>query len=153
MRSPGRWQWKLTYPDPGGAGGAGGPTVDRTTVYSYDDLGNLLGLFVDGILEEIHDIDPVKPHRLADIHFLGSGAQQTFHHDDGGRLHHDTTGRQIQYTPFDLPRRISDAGKEVTFAYDAFGSRILKTSFEAGVVTRTLTLGGLYERRERIEAW
>ena len=31
-------EWKLTYPDPGGA------TVDRATLYSYDDLGNLLGL-------------------------------------------------------------------------------------------------------------
>lgn len=71
--------------------------------------------------------------------------------DAAGRLTQDSTGCQIHYTPFDLPRIVSKGGKEVTFAYDAFGRRVLKTEAEGGVVTKTVTLGGLYERRERVE--
>jgi len=138
--------WTLKYPP------QNGDTGERITFYTYDDLGNLMGTMVNWLLDEVHTSDPVRPHRLASINFLQGQGLREYSHDGHGRQDQDTDGRQIQYTPFDLPRHIGQNGSEAHFAYDAFGSRVKKTSFENGVVTTTITVGGVYERRERAEA-
>lgn len=151
-------QWTLQYPT------AGSGHENRTTDYFYDDLGNLTALFKDGILDEVHDIDPLRPHTLASVHLLSQSLVELHPHDALGR--EESTQEQIaipdppqavetrtvQYTPFDLPRQVSrlgDAPAEVELAYDAFGTRVKKTTSSDGVLATTITLGGLYERRER----
>jgi len=129
-----------------------GDPDERITFYTYDYFGNLTGTMVNWQLDEVHTSDPVRPHRLASIHFLQGQGLREYSHDSHGRQNQDSDGRQIQYTPFDLPRHIAQNGNEVHFAYDAFGARVKKTSFEGGAVTTTLTLGDVYERRERIDA-
>ncbi|MFO0589031.1 MAG: RHS repeat-associated core domain-containing protein [Polyangiaceae bacterium] len=69
---------------------------------------------------------------------------------DGGSYGYDAAGNQItrpggvsvSYTPFDLPRTITEGASTVTFGYDGDEQRIRKTTPAA----ETLYFGGWYER-------
>ena len=110
----------------------------RDVGYGYDNLGNLTRVTVDGFLTEdnVYGEDH-RPHTLTNNY---AGA---YIYDQHGRqiLAPD---RQVTYTEFDLPRTVTTASGTTSFAYDADQRRVKKS----GPAGSTITLGGLYERRE-----
>jgi RHS repeat-associated protein len=140
--------WTLQFP----TGQTG--TQARHQHYGYDDLGNVTSIAEDGAPLEVHTPDPLHPHQLASIDFVTGAGLRTYAHDARGRVTGDDGGRTIDYTPYSLPRHIQQPGAEADFAYDAFGTRVQKTSHDeaTGTTTTTITLGGVYERRKRQDA-
>ncbi|WP_437805225.1 FG-GAP-like repeat-containing protein [Sorangium sp. So ce1078] len=120
-------RWELA--SPGGA---------RGTRYGYDELGNLRTVAVDGVVAEENHVDATGRPRVV---VARDGV--TFDHDAAGRLERSSAGLEIDYTAFDLPRRIEKEGKSWAFLYDAFGARVKKTQDGE----ETVYVGGLYERR------
>ncbi|WP_437961583.1 FG-GAP-like repeat-containing protein [Sorangium sp. So ce119] len=109
------------------------------TKYGYDELGNLRTVKVDGVLAEENHHDPLgRPHAVT----ARDGV--TFDYDKAGRLEGSSAGLRIRYTAFDLPRWVERGGKRWDFLYDAFGARVKK----AQDGEETVTIGGVYERRE-----
>ena len=111
----------------------------RGETYHYDASGNMKWSQVDGGLVANNSYThPGRPHLLSA--------------DSAGTYDYDAHGRQIAapgrtvdvYTPFDLPRTITTASGATGFTYDAFDSRVRKS----GPGAETVTLAGLYERRE-----
>ncbi|AUX35167.1 MULTISPECIES: FG-GAP-like repeat-containing protein [Sorangium] len=114
---------------------AGG--VEQETEYLYDRLGNLTRVLVDGKEREKNEYLDARPH-VVSYNLDGS-----FHYDARGRLERDPE-REIRYTSFDLPREITTAAGVTRFDYDAAGARVRKV----GPAGTTVTVGGLYERRQ-----
>ncbi len=122
----------------------------RETKYDHDLLGNIETITRNGVAET-HEHDGVmvggalqKPHALT--RRTVAGASTDYAHDARGRQ--NGGGREITWTPFDLPAQIAQAGHVTTFRYDAFGKRIRKERTASGVpVERVDTIAGLYERR------
>ncbi|WP_437528767.1 FG-GAP-like repeat-containing protein [Sorangium sp. So ce726] len=114
--------------------------VHRETEYRYDVLGNLKRVLVGGQVRESNDYLDVRPHAVS------SSLDGSFFYDARGRLEQDPE-REIRYTTFDLPREITTAGGVTRFDYDAMGARVRK----AGPSGTTVTVGGLYERRQGAE--
>ncbi|MDN2709880.1 polymorphic toxin-type HINT domain-containing protein [Janthinobacterium sp. SUN118] len=104
-----------------------------TQTYSYDDIGNIESL--SGIGKYKYDTSPkVLPHAVGTIQ-LGNGGIRRFEYDENGNLSKDFTKnaaginipsaeRAIYYTSFDMPSRISMAGKNFDFVYDSSHTRI-----------------------------
>ncbi|WP_437968481.1 RHS repeat-associated core domain-containing protein [Sorangium sp. So ce260] len=112
----------------------------RGTRYDYDRLGNLTQVTVDGEEREKNEYLDARPHAVS------SNLDGSFFYDARGRLEQDPE-REIRYTSFDLPREITTAAGVTRFDYDAAGARVRK----AGPAGTTVTLGGLYERRQGAE--
>ncbi|XXX73575.1 RHS repeat-associated core domain-containing protein [Sorangium sp. So ce134] len=117
---------------------AGG--VDQATHYQYDRLGNLTRVLVDGEEREQNEYLDPRPHAVS------SNLDGSFYYDARGRLEQDPE-REIRYTSFDLPREITTSAGVTRFDYDAAGARVRK----AGPAGTTVTVGGLYERRQGSE--
>ncbi|QSQ18773.1 VCBS repeat-containing protein [Pyxidicoccus parkwayensis] len=113
--------------------------------YGYDDLGNLLGRTVrQGAGESIsyfyEGTGGAGPHAVSRSS-LGSYTYDA----NGNQL--TAPGRTVEYTPFNLPSRISQGTQSLTFRYDAMNRRTVKRS-SAGDVA--VYLGGLYEMRRTV---
>jgi RHS repeat-associated protein len=112
---------------------------DSVTNYEYDPLGNLTGVRDEhGVQTEANAYSGDGPHQLNGR----DGVEYTY--DKRGRLRESTEGLSITYTDFDLPRSYTKDGVTTDFNYDAGHHRVRK----AGPSGTTITLGGLYERRE-----
>jgi RHS repeat-associated protein len=142
-----------------------GTSVDRQ--YRYDVLGNLLTVKLNGELVEqntygltefVHGpkghpvAETVCPHQLTTQTYNPSSpfaVPLSYSYDAAGREVAASTERSsVTYTDFDLPRVVTDpAQNATTFLYDASHARIQKVSAAQG--TTTLTLGGIYERRQQ----
>ncbi|MCK6551038.1 FG-GAP-like repeat-containing protein, partial [Myxococcota bacterium] len=122
-----------------------GGSNSRTTRYGYDAAGNLLTVEVDGVLthDNVYGGTPLAgPHALT----LDRVTGRAYGYDALGRMI-DAPRREIRYTPNNLPRQvIDDALGRIDFSYDAFGSRVLKESESASIVS----VAGLYQRRSRV---
>ncbi|NTX65880.1 VCBS repeat-containing protein [Myxococcus sp. CA051A] len=111
--------------------------------YHYDDLGNLL---------ERRVLEGTGTATTSTYTGPGAGphaVKQT----QAGAYGYDANGNQVSapsravtYTAFDLPRRITGTGREVSFKYDGGQGRVLKRSSLGGVTTY---VGGLYEKRQQ----
>ena len=131
--------WTIQHRIPGPPGLPGGIATLRATSYRYDDLGNLTKVFVGGALTEDNTYGTNgRPHALT-----GNG-QGTYFYDDYGRQE-AAPGRSTTYTDFDLPQTITTPVGITAFSYDASGARVKKS----GPGGKTVTIAGLYERRER----
>ncbi len=135
-------------------------TDDKTRIwsYGYDDLHNLETVHEDGVLTLTHaygavaaGAPKVKPHALDTI---SGTVAQSYHYDARGRQI-EGGNRGITWTDFDLPKRITHAAGATEFEYDALGTRVRKTLIDGATqvaTTSTVTLGGLYERRQDVAA-
>jgi RHS repeat-associated protein len=112
------------------------------TRYTYDELGNLLSVTVDGSqsFSASYGLDG-RPHTLD-----WSSVDGMFSYDSRGRQEAGG-GRGITYSQFDLPREITDDQGAVTaFEYDSMGVRASKIR-KAPSQAVTVYVDGLYERR------
>lgn len=114
--------------------------------YGYDDLGNLSTRTSvrTGSPTEVKTFNSgvtAGPHAVTSVTTTGQ-PNETYGYDLSGR---QKTGpdRTIDYTDFDLPRRIIKAGVTWTFKYDASHQRAVKQ----GPNGTNYYLGDLYERR------
>ncbi|WP_433931900.1 FG-GAP-like repeat-containing protein [Sorangium cellulosum] len=114
--------------------------VEQETEYRYDVLGNLTRVLVGGEEREKNEYLDPRPHAVS------SNLDGSFFYDARGRLERDPE-REVHYTSFDLPLKIITAAGETRFDYDASGARVRKQ----GPAGTTVTLGGLYERRQGAE--
>jgi len=101
--------------------------------YGYDPNGNLtsksdVGTLVYG--------DPAHPHAVT------SAGGDSFGYNAAGNQTSRPGGATVTYTPFDLPKAMTQGAKTVTFGYDGDERRIRKTTPDA----ETLYFGDLYER-------
>ncbi|AUX40983.1 uncharacterized protein SOCE26_023850 [Sorangium cellulosum] len=118
-------------------------TTSTRTDYSYDALGNVKEVSVDGALREQYVFGPHdKPSEVR----IGGAVADTLSYDARGRLFSRGGPRApmtVTFTEFDLPRRVVHGGGTTSFQYDADGKRVVKE----GPSETVLTLGRLYERR------
>jgi RHS repeat-associated protein len=132
-------RWKIVHKIPGAPGLPGGLGTVRDTSYAYDDIGNLKQVFVGGALAEDNTYGGNgRPHALT------GNVHSVYFYDDRGRQE-DAPGRAVTYTDFDLLQTITTPFGITRFSYDAGGARVKKSGPEG----ETVTLAGLYERRER----
>ncbi|WP_437829842.1 RHS repeat-associated core domain-containing protein [Sorangium sp. So ce1153] len=101
--------------------------------YDHDPNGNLTLKSDVGTLS--YD-DPLHPHAVT-----GAGTD-SFAYDTVGNQTARPGGTTVRYTPFDLPKRITQGASTITFGYDGDQQRIRKTTPEK----ETLYFGDLYER-------
>ena len=113
-------------------------------LYGHDDLGNLtsrLSRSGTGPLPNViyhHDqTDGAGPHALT------SSTWGEYRYDKKGNQTR-APGRVVDYTEFNLPRRITQDGTVTEFSYDALGMRVRKADSAGDLVT----VGGLYEKRQ-----
>lgn len=127
--------------------------VDRNNRFTISLGGSIRARRMDRVgtqewLEDTFVPDPAQPYALARTQRSErsvSGALTNV----GWDITTDVRGRttagawdSIEYTEFDLPRRVVDGGVATAFLYDAQGRRVRKTS-----PTRdTITIGPIYER-------
>jgi len=110
--------------------------------YGYDELGNLLGRTVrQGAGESIsyfyEGTGGAGPHAVS----RSSRGAYTY---DGKGNQLSAPDRTVEYTPFNLPSRITQGTQQLTFRYDAMNRRTVKRSSTG---EETVYLGGLYEVR------
>jgi RHS repeat-associated protein len=115
--------------------------------YGYDDWGNLrtvrssVTTTADTTLDYTQVNDAARPHAVKSVTQGGVATARAY--DPAGQL--TSLGSiAVTWTPFGLPRRIVDGARVRTFAYDAFGQRVLASDSRGGTSTSTLTVGGLY---------
>ncbi|KYF90902.1 hypothetical protein BE20_16180 [Sorangium cellulosum] len=101
--------------------------------YDHDPNGNLTFATDAGTLS--YD-DPLHPHAVT-----GAGAD-SFGYDAVGNQIARPGGVRVSYTPFDLPRAITQGARTVSFGYDGDQQRIRKTTPDE----ETIYFGDLYER-------
>jgi RHS repeat-associated protein len=89
------------------------------TSYGYAANGNLTSKSDVGTL---FYTDPKHPHAVT------NAPGETFGYDAVGNQFTRPGGVSITYTPFDLPRTITQGAKEVSFGYDGDEQRIRKTT-------------------------
>jgi len=130
-------------------------------IFGYDPARRLTT--VDGV--ETFAYDPSHQGRLdsqlgvgsygyddAGHNWIESAGGHVYHHDPVGNIDVRTgpsvpgNSQTIEYTPFDLPERITPAsGDETRFYYDASGSRAIK---QTGHSEALFYAGDLYQRRD-----
>lgn len=101
--------------------------------YDYHPNGNLIFKSDVGTLD---CDDPLHPHAVT-----GAGTD-SFGYDAVGNQITRPGGTAVRYTPFDLPKSITQGTRTTTFADDGDQQRIRKTTPEK----ETLSFGDLYER-------
>jgi len=93
-----------------------------------------------------------RPHGIIEMNWQqGNGVDREYAYDSAGRQW-ARPGQTIQYTDFDLPRRIAfdSTNREANFWYDADGARYRKEVWRSQNLQDVTTyVGGLYERREQ----
>ncbi|XYH94645.1 RHS repeat-associated core domain-containing protein [Sorangium sp. So ce1128] len=101
--------------------------------YDHDPNGNLTFKSDVGTLS--YD-DPLHPHAVT-----GAGTDSFAYNAVGNQIARPG-GTTVRYTPFDLPERITQGARTITFGYDGDQQRIRKTTPER----ETLYFDDLYER-------
>ncbi|WP_437653680.1 RHS repeat-associated core domain-containing protein [Sorangium sp. So ce1182] len=101
--------------------------------YDHDPNGNLTFKSDVGTLS--YD-DPLHPHAVT-----GAGTDSFAYNAVGNQIARPG-GTTVHYTPFDLPERITQGARTITFGYDGDQQRIRKTTPER----ETLYFDDLYER-------
>ena len=109
------------------------PSAPCAASYDYAPNGNLTFKSDVGTLSYT---DPAHPHAVTE-----AGAE-SFGHDAAGNQTSRPAGVTVTYTPFDLPRSVTQAAETVTFGYDGDKRRIRKTTPSE----ETLYFGPWYER-------
>jgi RHS repeat-associated protein len=116
-----------------------------TETYDYDDIGNLKhrsGAGASGV-----EVDETwgygDPTSGGGPHALSSGPDGSYAYDDIGNQK-AAPGRTADFWEFGLPKQVTANGIETTFQYDAGHSRVVKSNAQG---SRTVSLGGLYEKR------
>ncbi len=109
------------------------PSAPCDASYAYAPNGNLTFKSDVGVLS--YD-DPVHPHAVS------AAGGESYGHDAAGNQTTRPAGVTVTYTPFDLPRTVTQATDTVTFGYDGDQRRIRKTTPKE----ETLYLGQWYER-------
>jgi RHS repeat-associated protein len=112
------------------------PAAPCATKFAYEPNGNLTLKSDVGILS--YD-DPAHPHAVT------SAGGDSFTYNAVGNQITRPGGVTVSYTPFDLPRSITQGASSVTFGYDGDEQRIRKTTPDE----ETLYFGDLYERVTR----
>jgi RHS repeat-associated protein len=119
--------------------------------FKYDDRGNLTDRIVESggqvtqsIKHRFEGTPQAGPHRVTRSD-LWPGA--TFGYDGVGNVQNHPGVGTIDYTAFNLPRKITKQSQVTTYAYDAFGGRVSKT-WTGGSSPDVVYMGGLYERRK-----
>jgi RHS repeat-associated protein len=117
-------------------------STNRTTTFRYDELGNLRSRqeLANPSNDSTFKIVP-NPGGTPDL--VTGLNSEIYGYDKAGRQVKSTT-RSIGYTWFDLPSNVTTASGITTFKYDAFQSRVQKTSSSGD---DSITIAGLYERR------
>ncbi|MBK9261265.1 MAG: RHS repeat-associated core domain-containing protein [Polyangiaceae bacterium] len=109
------------------------PNAPCDTSYGYAPNGNIVSKSDVGILSYT---DPTHPHAVT------NAAGDSFYHDAVGNQITRPGGVIITYTPFDLPKTITQGAKVTTFGYDGDQQRIRKTTS----TTETIYFDDLYEQ-------
>jgi uncharacterized protein RhaS with RHS repeats len=104
-----------------------------TTSYIYKADGNLWEKSDVGTYSYA---DSKHPHAVTNV------PGETFGYDDVGNQIMRPGGISVTYTPFDLPRAITQGAKTVSFGYDGDQQRIRKTTTTA----ETLYFGDMFEQ-------
>ncbi len=126
--------------------------------YGYDERGNLLGRTVSGaaspaqaVTQEYRGTGNAGPHAVtgSSLWVDSQGQRLPFGYDRVGNMTRHPQAGTIEYTPFNLPRRITN-GQGATaareFLYDAYGGRVVKRAVGGGSPS-TVYVGDLYEER------
>ena len=121
--------------------------------YNYDALGNLkyrsskLGNTSNAPFEEVtygYGDGPAGPHAVTSV-----GAD-LYAYDGNGNLNRRQPGggtlRELEYTYFNLPTKVTEGPRQWTFGYDASQQRAFKQGNDG---SRTVYVGGLYEKRTK----
>jgi RHS repeat-associated protein len=109
------------------------PFAPCASSYGYAPNGNLTFKSDVGILSYN---DPAHPHAVT------TAGLESYGYDAVGNQVTRPGGVTVSYTPFDLPKTLTQAAVTVTFGYDGDQTRIRKTTPYA----ETLYFGELYER-------
>ncbi|MFE9139582.1 RHS repeat-associated core domain-containing protein [Streptomyces sp. NPDC007355] len=122
-----------------------GATEPVTTTYSWDTIGNLLDTTRAGTLTEHRTYNTAegstKPHEL--VSYTANGNTTNPSYDSEGRQTNGANRASIEYTAFDLPKRITmDDGTKSGYLYDAYGQRFKKTTDDS-----TTIYVGAFEKR------
>nr|WP_253899979.1 RHS repeat-associated core domain-containing protein [Corallococcus carmarthensis] len=131
--------------------------VTSTTVFNYDDVGNLLernvwGLGTSATYSYSEPGATGRPHAVKRATW--GGTQQTFDYDRRGNqtvARNAQTGaavRTYEYTLANLPAHITQGGMDVRIAYDGTGARALKRTTQGGTTHEVIYLRGLYQRQD-----
>jgi RHS repeat-associated protein len=135
-------------------GNDGRPSANGFEVkYGYDDLGNLTrraarppaDLSLEPQVLEFH----YEQVRGAGPHAVTKAQWGEYEYDGRGNQVGRPGGELIEYTAFNLPKRITvrkpdtTSEEQASFEYDAFGERVLKQT----PTSSTVYIGGLYEQR------
>ncbi|HLZ09673.1 MAG TPA: RHS repeat-associated core domain-containing protein, partial [Chloroflexota bacterium] len=113
----------------------------RDTTFGYDDLDNFLSRTVtqNPAANVTYTYDGT-----AGPHGVTARNGQSYGYDGRGRQS-TAPGRTVDFTQFDLPKKITAGNSSVGFAYDADRQRVLKTGSDG---SSSFTVGaGLYEQR------
>ncbi|HLM71735.1 MAG TPA: SpvB/TcaC N-terminal domain-containing protein, partial [Polyangiaceae bacterium] len=109
------------------------PFAPCASSYAYDPNGNLTFKSDVGVLSYN---DPAHPHAVT------SAGGDSFGYDAVGNQFSRPGGVIVTYTPFDLPKTISQGATTIAFGYDGDEKRIRKTTPDK----ETIYFEGLYER-------
>ncbi|MEJ2419768.1 MAG: RHS repeat-associated core domain-containing protein, partial [Exilibacterium sp.] len=128
----------------------------------YDKLNRLRRYYVEGQDEQSVDYDSlgnitsktgVGDYRYGDECAVGfgphavcettsdSGAIIRYSYDANGNMTSDSSGRALEYTPFDKPSVITKGGHTTTFKYSPDRARFLRTDENSEGVTTTRYIG------------
>lgn len=151
-----------------------------STTYGYDANGNLLSLMRKGVVAgSIKTIDDLQydygmgfgfagnSNRLLAVSdaagdlgqgdFVDGNSGTDYAYDVNGNmtqdLNKDIQGGNITYNYLNLPKHIefgNNAGKSITYAYDASGIKLKKTVKNGGIVTVTDYVGGFIYENNRL---
>jgi RHS repeat-associated protein len=135
-------RWMMA--DSSGEAASGGWEVN----YGYDDFGNLTsrnftpGTSTGGTAQNLQF--HYEQVRNAGPHAVTAGPWGDYGYDLNGNQTQRPGDESIEYTAFNLPRRITGGATQVNFRYDALGRRAVKWK---SATEYTAYVGRLYEKR------
>ncbi|TJY59718.1 DUF4105 domain-containing protein, partial [Sphingobacterium alkalisoli] len=108
--------------------------VVMSEVLSYDDMGNIESLQRDNKTPIAYSylVSGQKSNRLQS---LSGGFTGTYTYDANGNATKDRTGMTFSYNYLNLPKTAVKTGVNVSYLYDALGSKLRKTSTENSITT------------------
>ncbi|WP_324757300.1 DUF6443 domain-containing protein [Sphingobacterium thalpophilum] len=110
-------------------------------VLTYDDMGNIKTLVRDnGTTVSYGYNNANKSNRLAS---LSGGLTGTFVYDANGNATVDRTGMTLSYNFLNLPKTAIGGGKNISYIYDATGSKLKRTSAVGGTTTQQDYIDGI----------
>ncbi|MNK15617.1 hypothetical protein D3C87_337640 [compost metagenome] len=108
---------------------------------TYDDMGNIRTLTRDnGTAITYGYNNSNKSNRLAS---LSGGVTGTFTYDVNGNATKDRTGMVLTYNHLNLPKTVIGTGKNISYTYDAVGSKLSRLSDVGGITTQRDYIGGI----------